>query len=94
MALQIQSRLLSSGTMRKWHVIISNVVEEVNFLLLEHETCGNGMNWGIAPTFIKKSSILVKRFEIIGISLRTKPIEITDLEIRPLGSNQSKFSKI
>jgi hypothetical protein len=53
----------------EWHVIVGNVVEEMDFFLLQKETCGNRMNWRIPPAFVEESAILVEGLEEIQIWL-------------------------
>jgi hypothetical protein len=36
MTLQLHSYILPGRTMREWHMIVGNVVEEMNFILGQH----------------------------------------------------------
>jgi hypothetical protein len=55
--------------MGEWYVIVRNIIEEVDFFLLQEKTCGDGVNWRITPTFIEESAILVEGVKEIQISL-------------------------
>jgi hypothetical protein len=68
-ALQLQPRLLPCRAVREWYVIVRNIIEEVDFLLLQEKTCGNGVNWSITPTFIEESSVLVEGLKEIQVCL-------------------------
>lgn len=94
MTLQIQSCLFASGAMREWYVIVRNIVEEVDFFLVQKDSSSNGMDRSIAPTFIEESSILVKRFKVVDISFGSKPVEVTDLKVRPLNIYVSAYPTI
>jgi hypothetical protein len=67
--LQIKSGLLASWAMSEWNVVVGNIVEEMNFFLLQHKTSSNRMNWRIAPTFVEKSSIFIELLEVVRVSL-------------------------
>jgi hypothetical protein len=83
-ALQIQAGLLAGWTVSEWDMVVSNVIEEVDFFLLEEKTCGNGMDWSIAPTLIEETSILVELLEVVSVGLGSKPIQIANFEVGPL----------
>lgn len=70
--------------MCEWHVVICNVIEEMDLVLFEHQAGGNGVDGSIAPAFVEESSVAVKRFKIVEISFRAKPVQVADLEVRPL----------
>ncbi len=84
MALQVQSRLFASWAVRERYVVVSDIVEEMDLFLLQEETSGDRMDWGITPTLIKESTILVERLEIVKVGLRSQPVEVADFEVRPL----------
>lgn len=74
MTLQLQSFVLARRTMRERHVVICNVVEEVNLLLLEQECRRDGMHRGIAPSLVEEPPIPIQGAEEIQIRLRAKPV--------------------
>jgi hypothetical protein len=65
-------------------VIISNIVEEVDFLFFQEKTGGDGMYRCITPTFVEESTILIEGLKIVEICLRTEPVEVTNFKIGPL----------
>ncbi len=70
--------------MREGHVIIGDIVEEVDFLLLEEKTSGDGVHRSIAPAFVKEATVSIEGIEIIEVGRRPQPVEVSDLEIGPL----------
>lgn len=53
--------------MSERYVVVGNIVEEVNFFLLQEEASSDGVNRSITPAFVKESAILVKRLEVINV---------------------------
>lgn len=84
MTFQLFPQSIPGRTMCKRNVIIGNVVEEVNLILFQHQASSDRMHRSVAPALIKESAVLIKGVEIVEVSLRTKPVEIADLEIGPL----------
>ena len=70
--------------MRKRNVPVANVVKEVDLVSIEKKTGGDGMHRCVTPTLVEESSIFIKSSEEVHVGVRSQPIEITDLEIRPL----------
>jgi hypothetical protein len=68
MAFQVQPRLLSSWAMGEGYMIIGYVIEEVDLLFLEEKASRNGVDWCIAPSFIKESAVLVQGFKEVSVS--------------------------
>ena len=60
MALEFESQILSGRTMGEWHMVVSNIVKEMNLILVQEKACCNGMDWRIAPSLIEESAIFVK----------------------------------
>ena len=60
MALQLLPQSITSRTVRKWNMIICDVIEEVNLVLFEHQACSNGVDWSIPPALIKEPAIMVE----------------------------------
>ncbi len=65
-------------------MVVGDVIEEVDFLLLEEECGGDGVHGSISPAFVKESTIFVKSIEVIQIGWRSQPVEVSNFEIRPL----------
>jgi hypothetical protein len=53
--------------MGEWYVIVCDIVEEMDFFLLQEKSCGNRVNWCISPSLIKETSILVEALKEIEI---------------------------
>ena len=84
MTLQVQLYLFPCRTVRKGYMIVCNVIEKVDLLLLEKQSRGDRMYRCITPSLIEESAVPVESLEVVQISLGPQPIEIADLEIRPL----------
>jgi hypothetical protein len=65
-------------------VIISNIIEEVDFLFFQEKTGSDGMHRCITPTFVEESTILIEGLKIVEICLRTEPVQVTNFKIGPL----------
>lgn len=83
-AVSLNSGLLPGGAVGERYVVIRNVVEEMNFILVQQETGSNGMDRRIAPAFVEESTVLVERIEEVDIGIGPQPVEVTDFEVRPL----------
>jgi hypothetical protein len=91
-ASEVYPRLLPSRAVSKRNVIVGDVVEEVDFVLLQHQTCGNGVHWRISPALVEETAILVQRLEVVNVRLGSEPVQVTDLKVGPLGSCQQSVS--
>lgn len=69
MTTEVKPCLLASGTVGEGDMIVGNIVEEMDFFLLQKQARRDGVDRGIPPTFIEKASILIERFEEVGIRL-------------------------
>ena len=65
-------------------MVIGNVVEEMDFFLLQEQACRNGMNRGVSPSFVEESAILVKRAEVIYVGWGPQPVKISNFKVGPL----------
>lgn len=57
--------------MREWHMVIGNVVEEMDFLLLEQKCGRNRVYRSVAPSFVEESAVLVQGVEKIYVGWRS-----------------------
>jgi hypothetical protein len=64
-------------------MVVSDIIEEVDLVLLQHKASSNGVNRSIAPTLVEETAILVKRLEIVGVSLGAEPFKAADLKVGP-----------
>lgn len=69
MTFQFLPQSVASGAMRKRNVIICNIIEEVKFILFEHQTSGDGMDGSIAPALVEETSIAVEGIEEVDVGL-------------------------
>lgn len=87
------SKLISKSVTRwavcEWDMVVSNVVEEVDLFLLQHETGGNRVDGSIAPSFVEKAAILVQRLEEVNVGFGAEPVQVTNLEVGPLSNISS-----
>lgn len=67
--------------MRKWHVVVGNVMEELNLVLSEHGCSCNRVHRCIAPSFIEEAAVLVEGLEVVHILLRSQPFQAADLKV-------------
>lgn len=70
--------------MGEWDVIVCDIVEEVNFILLEQKTCSDRVDGSISPSFVEESTLLIQMLKVIEICLGSEPVEIADFEVGPL----------
>ncbi len=94
MAFVLESLLLRCWTMCEWNMPVSNVVEEVYFLLLQQETGGNGMHRRIAPPLVEEAAILIQDFEEINVGFRSQPVEVPNLKVGPLYTHISREDRL
>lgn len=67
------------------NMVIGNVVEEVNLVFLEEQPRSDRVYRSITPSLIEEAAILVELVEVIRVGLGSKPIEIPNFEVGPLG---------
>ncbi len=65
-------------------MVVGDVVEEMNLVLLKHETGGNRMHGRISPALVEEATVLVQGFEVIGVGLGAEPVQTADFEVGPL----------
>jgi hypothetical protein len=69
------------------NVVVGNVVEEVDFLLLECETGCDRVHGGVTPTLVEETAVLVEGIEVVEVGGAAEPVEVADFEVGPLGTN-------
>ena len=84
MASVVQSLLLRGRTVCEWNMPVSNIVEELDFLLFQQETGSNRMHRRVAPSLVEEAAILIQDFEEIRVGFRTQPTKAPNLKIGPL----------
>ena len=53
--------------MCEWHMIVSNVVEEVYLVFAQHQCGRNGVHRSIAPSLVEEAAISVQVCEIVNV---------------------------
>jgi len=86
-AFVVHSVLLACGAVGEGDVVVGNVVEEVNFLLLECQAGCDGVDGGISPALVEETAVLVEGVEVIEVGGAAKPVEVADFEVGPLDMN-------
>ena len=69
MTFQLLPQSITGGAVCKRDVIICNIIEEMNFILFEHQASSNGVDRRVSPALIEESTILIKGIKVVGISL-------------------------
>lgn len=59
--------------MGKGDVVVGNLVPEMDLWLAEEDASSNRVDGCISPSLIEETAIAVKRFEIVGVLLRSQP---------------------
>lgn len=70
--------------MREWHVVVGNIVEEVDLLLLQEKTSGNRVDRSITPSLVEETTVLVEGLKEVNVGLGSQPVQVADLEVGPL----------
>ena len=84
MTLTVNACLQARRTMRKWHVVVRNVVEEVDLVLIQEKTRGDGMHRGVTPSLVEETTVTIQGLEEVDVRLASEPIKVADLEVGPL----------
>ena len=71
MALQIQPVPLARWAVCEGDVVVSDVVEEVDFVLGQHQRCGDRVNRSVPPSLVKEAAFLVEKVEVVHVSRGT-----------------------
>ena len=78
-----QPVFLAGRAVGEGNVIVRNVVKEVNLLLLEHESGGDGMNGRITPALVEETASMVQGGEVIDVRVGAEPVQVANLEVGP-----------
>jgi hypothetical protein len=81
MALQIHAQVFTSRAMRKRYMIVSNIIKEVEFGLVEHQACSYAVYWRISPSFVKEAARLVEVLKVVHVGFGSKPIEVANFKV-------------
>ncbi len=82
-ALVVQTVLLACGTMCEGDMVVGDVVEEVDFVLLQHQAGCDRVHRGITPSLVEEATSMIQRCEEVNVSIRAKPVEVTNFKVGP-----------
>ena len=83
MALEINPVLFARWTVREWHMVVRDVIEEMNLAFVERQAGRDGVHGRVAPTLVEKATVAVEGVEVINVRVRAQPVEVPDLEVGP-----------
>lgn len=83
-AAQVSPRLFPGRAVGEGNVVVGDVIEEMEFILLQHQAGGDGVNRCIAPALVEEAAVLVEGLKVVGVRLGPEPVQVTDLEVGPL----------
>jgi hypothetical protein len=69
MTFQVQPSLFACWAVRERGMVVSDVVEEVDFIHFQHQRCGDGVNRSVSPSLVKETAFLVEKVEVVYVSL-------------------------
>ncbi len=87
MAAEFQPEIFAGRAMSEGNVVVGNVVEEVEFVFLEEEAGGNGVDGGITPSLVEEATVLVEGLEKVEVGFGPEPVEVADFKVGPLDNN-------
>lgn len=85
-ATEIQTSLLISWAVGEGDVVVSNILEEVELLLLKEKTSSNRVHRSITPSLIEETTVLVQRLKEVEIRLAAEPRQTTNFKVGPLNT--------
>ncbi len=83
-ALERRAHLLARRAVGEGHVVVGDVVEEVDLLLVQHQGRRDRVHGRVAPPLVEEAAVAVQALKVVDVSLGAEPVEIADLEIGPL----------
>lgn len=81
MAAKIQPRLLIYRTVREWHVVVGDLIPEVDLVFPQHDGGGDGVNRRVAPSLIEETTVLVQGRKVVHVLIGPQPVQTGDLKI-------------
>lgn len=83
-AFQLHPLVVARRAVGERDVVIGDVVEEMDFFLLEKEGGGNRVHGSVAPALVEEAAVAVERVEVVEVGLGPEPVEVADFEVGPL----------
>lgn len=68
-AFECQPSCFTRGTMREGNMVIGDVVEEMDFGSVEHQTGGDGVDRSVTPALVEEAAVHVEGAEVVDIGL-------------------------
>lgn len=90
-AAEVQPRLLARRAMREGHVIVCDIIEEVDLILPEQEAGGNRVDGRVAPAFVEEATVPVQGIKVVDVGLGPQPAQAANLKVGPLRKDWSAF---
>lgn len=82
-ALVVKAVLLTGRAVGEGDVVVGDIVEEVNLVLLQHQSCGQRMDGRITPSLVEETTGAIEGLEIVDVGLGSEPVKVTNLKIGP-----------
>ena len=70
---------------------ISNILKEVDLILLREESNAETVYWCIAPSLIIESTFGIEMLKVFCIRLATPEVKVSDFEVTPDCRNRQKL---
>lgn len=81
--LVLKAVVLTSRAVGEGHVIVRDVVEEVELVLVKHQASSNRVNGSVAPSLVEETTGVVQRGKEVDVCVRAQPVEVADLKVGP-----------
>ena len=81
MALLVNAHLFLRGTVGKWDVIISNVLEEMDLVIYQGESRSQRVDRSITPALVEEATVPIEYIEKVEVLVGSEPVQISDLEV-------------
>ena len=88
----VQSEFVAGWAMCKRDVIVRDIVKEMDLIFAERQSGADRVYRCIAPALIEEAAVFVESVEKVRICLRSKPVEIANLEVGPLNCDNQLFA--
>lgn len=85
-ATEIQTSLLVSWAVGEGDVVVSNILKEVELLLLKEKTSSNRVHGSITPSLIEETTVLIQRLKEVEVRLAAEPRQATNFKVGPLNT--------
>lgn len=66
---QLESKIFARRTVCERHVVVGDIVEEMDLVFGQQKARGNRMDRRVPPSFIEESTVLVETLEKVNVRL-------------------------